>query len=97
MLGTLDLVLGFHQIRVAEECQEMTSFGCTLGKFKFLRMPFGLKNAPAVFQQVVDKVLSKAKDCAVNYIDDVLVYSNNWNDHMKDLNKVLKCLGDAGV
>ncbi len=49
-LSKLDLTAGFHQIEVDEESMPLTSFVCPMGKYMFRRMPFGLKNAPAIFQ-----------------------------------------------
>ena len=60
-------------------------------------MPFGLNNAPAVFQQLMDKVLSSCRDCASTYIDDVLVYSADWEVHKKDLGRVLAALESARI
>ena len=60
-------------------------------------MPLGLKNAPAVFQQLMDKVLSSYRDCASTYIDDVFVYSADWEVHKKDLGRVLAALESAGI
>ena len=65
-------------------------------------MPFGcllvyIKNAPAVFQQLMDKVLSSCRDCASTYVDDVLVYSADWEVHKKDLGRVLTELESAGM
>ncbi len=57
VLSKLDLTAGFHQDRMASDSKEMTSFSCPFGKFHFNRMPFGLRNAPAIFQSVVEDVL----------------------------------------
>lgn len=60
---------------------ELTTFICLMGKYKFTKMPFGLKNAPAFFffsKAVVEQFLGPAQECARNYIDDVLVYRKNW-------------------
>ncbi len=54
VLSKFDLTSGFHQIEVAPESQDLTLFSCPTGKFKYVRMPFGLKNAPAIFQAVVE-------------------------------------------
>ncbi len=48
-LSKLDLTAGFHQIEVEEDSMPLTSFVCPMGKFMYCRMPFGLKNAPAIF------------------------------------------------
>ena len=60
------------------------------------RLPFWLKNAPAQFQRIVDGVLEGCKQFAGVYIDDVLVFSSNWEGYLRDLSKVLRCLDDAG-
>ncbi len=57
-------------------------------------MPFELKNAPAIFQVVVEQVLAPVARVASNYIDDVVVFSRSWDDHLKDLQE---CLGKAGL
>ncbi len=75
VLLTLDLTTGFHQVRIGENSKDITTFGSPWGKFRFRRMPFGLKNAPAVFQAMVDGVLSSVKDTSGCYIDDVLIYT----------------------
>ena len=51
-------------------------------------MPFGLKNAPAVFQALMEKVLGSCKGFAWVYIDDVLVHSDSWEEHMNHITKV---------
>ena len=75
---------------------ERTTFVCPFGKFKYCRMPFGLKNAPAIFQEAVSKVLEPVKSKACNYIDDVVVFSPDWKQHLCDLESVVSCLGKAG-
>jgi len=96
IMSTLDLTSGFHQIEMEEEYKDLTTFGSPQGKFRFCRMPFGLKNAPAIFQCVVEHVLRNCKDIAANYVDDVLVYTRDWDSHLKALRSVLFCLGEAG-
>lgn len=70
---TLDLASGFHQIPMSEKDIEKTAFSINNGKFEFVRMPFGLKNAPSIFQRVMDDVLREhiGKICHV-YIDDII-------------------------
>ena len=75
---------------------DYTTFVCPFGKFKYCRMSFGLKNAPAIFQEVVEQVLVPVESVCKNYIDDVVVFSACWEDHLRDLTNVITCLGDAG-
>ncbi len=60
-------------------------------------MPFGLQNAPALFQQMVDGVLASVSDCSGCYIDDVLIYTRTWEEHLSVLRKILNCIRDAGL
>ncbi len=96
-LSTLDLTAGFHQIAMDEESSDLTSFVCPFGKFKYRRMPFGLKNAPAIFQAAIVAVLKTVAHCCVNYVDDVVVFSKNWEDHLSHLRSVIECLGASGL
>lgn len=60
-------------------------------------MPFGLHGAAASFQKVMDKTLKDIHDCAVAYIDDILVFSENWETHLHHLRKVFQALQQAGL
>ncbi len=63
----------------------------SLGNFRYKRMPFGLKNAPAVIQRVMEEVLEPVKKFCGIYIDDIIVYSDGWSsNHMRDLKCVLE-------
>ncbi len=95
-LSTLDLTAGFHQLEMDPESSELTTFVCPLGKYRYVRMPFGLKNAPAVFQAAVEAVLEPVSSKCCNYIDDVVVFSESLVQHSNDLKSVIECLGDAG-
>ncbi len=70
VLTTLDLTAGFHQVLMEESSKGLTTFGSPWGRLRFWRMPFGLKNAPAIFQRMVDGVLAKVQECCGCYIDD---------------------------
>ena len=98
VFSTIDLKSGFWQIPVAPEDQAKTAFRCHLGHFECRRMPFGLCNAPAVFQRTMDKVLAGLIGvCAFVYIDDIIIYSKNMNDHEKHLQSVFDRLREAGL
>lgn len=90
---TLDLASGFHQIEVNPRDIQKTAFSVDQGKYEFIRMPFGLKNAPSTFQRVMDNVLRDiiGKVCLV-YMDDIIVFSTSLQEHIDNLGKVLERL-----
>ena len=69
-----------------------TSYVCHNGKLEFLRMRFGVSNAPAVFQALITKILTESKLFASLYMDDVIVYSEIWEEHKTHVRHVLECL-----
>lgn len=86
---TLDLASGYHQIEIAEQDRQKTAFSTQNGHYEFLRMPFGLKTAPATFQRAMDNVLRGLQGihCLV-YLDDILIYSNGLQQHLEKLRAV---------
>lgn len=96
--SVLDLASGFHQIEVDTKDIPKTAFNIDHGKYEFVRMPFGLKNAPATFQRLMDSVLRKHLGirCFV-YMDDIIIYSTNLQTHLEDIRKVLQTLRDANL
>lgn len=95
---TLDLASGFHQIEIKKEDIPKTAFSVENGHYEFLRMPFGLKNAPSTFQRVMDNVLKElqGKICLV-YMDDIIVYSTSLQEHLENLNSVFEKLKVANL
>ena len=94
--STIDLVSGFHQIQLEENDMEKTAFSVNGGKYEFTRMPFGLKNAPATFQRVMDCILRDLIGvCCFVYMDDIIIYSSSLQEHAYNLAQVLKRLRDA--
>lgn len=91
--STIDLASGFHQIEVNPRDIRKTAFTVEHGKYEFLKMPFGLKNAPSTFQRVMDNVLRDliGKVCLV-YMDDIIVYSTSYQEHLINLRKVFDAL-----
>lgn len=96
--SSIDLKSGYWQIQVDERDREKTAFVTPDGLYHFKVMPFGLCNAPATFERMMDSVLRglKWKICMC-YLDDVIVYSSNFDEHIRRLRIVLKCLHDAGL
>lgn len=98
IFSTLDCNSGYWQIPVAPEDRDKTTFTSYLGTFRYRRMPFGLRNAPATFQRALDIVLSglRWQICLV-YLDDVIVYSRTAEEHLGHLDRVLSLLRGAGI
>ena len=90
---TLDLASGFHQIEVNAKDIQKTAFNVENGHYEFVRMPFGLKNAPSTFQRVMDNVLREhiGVRCFV-YMDDIIVFSTSLQEHLTNLSKILETL-----
>eukprot|EP00731_Ephydatia_muelleri_P012982 Em0007g292a len=96
--STLDLTTGYWQVEVAPEDQPKTAFTTPEGLYQFKVMPFGLCNAPATFQRLMDRVLGGLKwsSCLV-YFDDIIVVGRTFKDHLHHLSKVLAQLRGAGL
>ena len=82
---TLDLARGYWQVPVAEESQSRTAFTTPYGIFQFRVMPFGLHGAPATFQRMLDQLLADCSGYAAAYLDDVVIYSASWEEHISHL------------
>ncbi|GFX33901.1 retrovirus-related Pol polyprotein from transposon 17.6 [Trichonephila clavipes] len=84
---------GYHQVKVADVDQDKTAFVCAFGTYRCLRTPFGLRNAPATFQRLIDKFRSGLKDVfALSYLDDIIVLSEKFEKYLEDLGKVFERL-----
>jgi len=89
----LDLASGFHQVPMADEDIEKTAFTMPGYHLEWLVMPFGLKDAPATFQRVMDMVLGSLKwKKVLVYIDDIIIFSKTFEDHLRDTQEVLQLL-----
>ena len=97
IMSKLDLSKGFYQVEVDSRSQEKTAFVCPFGKFEFRRMPFGLKNAPALFQRCMETVLHSCYAFSAPYIDDVLIFSEDPGSHVDHLRQVLQELDKHGL
>ena len=96
-ISKLDLSKGFYQVPLTEKAQPKTAFTCHRGAFQFTRMPFGVKNAPACFQSLMPTVLADLGEFSAPYMDDVVIYSSTWEDHITHIGRVLSMLQQAGL
>jgi len=89
----IDLKSAYHLVRIAKGDEWKTAFCTRYGSFEWLVMPFGLSNAPSAFQRFMNDIFSDVLDIfVVIYLDDILIYSDNMDDHKKHVKEVLKRL-----
>ena len=98
VLSSLDALSGFTQLELAEEDIEKTASRTHHGLFQFKRLPFGLRNGPSIFQRVMQGILAPYLwiFCLV-YIDDIVIYSKSYEEHIEHLDKVLEAIEQAGL
>lgn len=94
----LDLASAYWSVKMNENDREKTAFVTKQGLFEWLVMPFGLCNAPATFQRLMDEVLGELKfKCVVVYFDDIVIFSNSFEEHIIHLELVFKKLTEANL
>ena len=87
-MTTLDLKAGYHQISVRPIDRDKTAFITPFGLFRYNVMPFGLRNAPATFQRMIDRFRAGLQDVTIlAYLDDLIILSENFEGHLQDLQK----------
>ncbi|CAN6301690.1 unnamed protein product, partial [Urochloa humidicola] len=90
---TLDLRSGFHQILLAPEDRYKTAFQTHFGHFEYKVMPYGLTGAPATFQAIMNHILAPLlRKCVVVFIDDILIYSKSYEEHVQHVKMVFDLL-----
>ena len=82
VLSKLDLAKYFYQVGLTDEGRARSAFVTPMGKLELLRMPFGMRNAPPIFQRLMDIVLKGKETFCTAYIDDILIYSSKHIGHV---------------
>ncbi|MBW0528843.1 hypothetical protein O181_068558 [Austropuccinia psidii MF-1] len=87
----MDCMKGFHQNGVKPNFMKLLRIICHMGIYEYTRMPFGIKNAPAHFQRMMDTIFQEEilEGWMVVYIDDIIIYSETWEDHVQYIDRVL--------
>ena len=95
--STLDLKSGYWQVPIAEQDKEKTAFRTSSGQlYEFNQVPFGLCNAPATFSRLMDRVLAGLHwETCLFYLDDIIVFSSTWEEHLARLREVFERLRHA--
>ena len=95
----MDLSSGYHQVAMAEEDKEKTAICTPFGLFEHNRMAFGLCNAPATFQRLMQNCFQKdlLQNCLLVYLDDLICYSKTFEDHLVRLEKVFNRIRECGL
>lgn len=92
----LDLLKGYWQVPLTERASEVSVFVTPDAFLQYTRMAFGLRNAPATFQRLMSMVLGEVQNCNI-YLDDVVIYSSTWAEHMLTLCDVFRRLAAASL
>lgn len=98
MFTKLDLHCAYNLIRIKEGDEWKTAFHTTHGHYEYSVMPYGLTNAPAVFQSMINEVFrDMLHSHVIAYIDDILIYSDDFEQHVSHVQAVLCCLADHNL
>ena len=89
-----DLLKGFWQVPLTDRANEVSAFATPNGLYQYKVMPFGMKNSPATFQQLVNNVICGLDGCDA-YIDEVIIYSDSWSGHLQRIRKFFNQLSKA--
>ena len=100
--STLDLAAGYWQVQMSPSSREKTAFTTHKGLYEFNVMPFGLRNAPAIFQRIMQHILMSiypqtGPTFVSAYLDDIIIFSENFDDHLLHLRQVIQCFADTGL
>ncbi|GFS98263.1 polyprotein P3 [Trichonephila clavipes] len=89
-MSPMILVEGYWQIPLSKTAQRYAAFCTSFGTYRPLRMSFGLKNAPYFFSKLMAELLNGLEDFVVPYLDDIAIFSDTWESHIKHMETVLQ-------
>ena len=93
-ISKLDLLKGYWQVPLTPRAKEISAFVTPRGFYQYRVMPFGMKNAPATFQRMINKITANFEGCEA-YIDDVIVFGNTWEQHLERVRELFRRLRTA--
>ena len=95
---TLDMSQAYHQGEILEESRKYTGFSSPWSLYEWIRIPYGLTNAPPCFQRYINECLYNLRDrICVAYLDDILIYGRTFAEHCENVKKVFNCLQSKGI
>ena len=94
--STIDLRSGYYHIALGKDSRAKTAFVTPFGKYEFLQVPFGLAQAPAFFQHLMNKVLDNCS-FAMTYLDDIIIFSNTEEEHLAHIKEIFRRLEAADL
>ncbi|AEL30041.1 polymerase polyprotein [Dahlia common mosaic virus] len=97
IFSSFDCKSGFWQVFLDQESQKLTAFTCPQGHFQWRVVPFGLKQAPSIFQRHMQNALRGLEEFCLVYVDDIIVFSDKEEEHYTHVLKVLKRIESLGI
>src|SRR6185312_7134363 len=94
-ISRFDLAAAYNQIKMSPKSVPLTAFSTATGHYEFLRMPFGLTNAPARLQRLMNTIFRHHKHFVRPYLDDIIIYSTSWSEHLQHIRQVFQILREA--
>ncbi|XP_068233687.1 uncharacterized protein [Palaemon carinicauda] len=95
-ISWLDLLKGYWQVPLTENAREISAFITPEGLFECKVMPLGMRNAASTFQRIMWMITNGLKGCVV-YLDDIIIFSDNWKDHVDRIRALFHAIADAGL
>ena len=93
----IDLLKAYRQVPLTERSKLISAFVTPFGLYQWRFMSFGLRNAPATFPKLVEKLLSGFQSFSGAYLDDIIVFSDTWEEHMRHIRQVFERISDANL